>query len=480
MLRARVSVNADDVVAPVNRRLFGSFVEHLGRCVYDGLYEPGHPTADADGFRLDVVDLVRSSGSPRSATPAATSSPATGGRTGSAPASERPRRLDLAWHSTETNEVGLDEFCAGSPGRQRADARREPRAPAASSRRSTCSSTPTPRSARRSPNGERRTARPSRTTSGCGAWATRWTARGSSATVRRRLRQARRADRAGDAAVSTRTSSSSRAARPARDMPTFGTWERTVLEHTYDDVDYISCHAYYEEHDGDLASFLASSVDMDHFIRTVVATADHVKARCTAEQTDQHLLRRVERLVPDPRIAPTTGHRTDDWPVAPRLLEDIYTVADAVVVGSLLISLLKHADRVTLRQPRAARQRDRADHDRARRHRLAADHVLPVRDHVTARTQAGAAPRIDSPRTTTCRQGKLASGRRRSHVRPRGRGGRVLPRQPKPDGTGRGGGHQYAARLADRVGTAPRGRRLREEHDGGAAPSHPEDPESRR
>ena len=62
-------------------------------------------------------------------------------------------------------------------------------------------------------------------------------------------------------------------------MPTFGAWEPTVLEHTYDLVDYISLHAYYEEHDGDLASFLASAVDMDSFIDDVVATADHVGAR---------------------------------------------------------------------------------------------------------------------------------------------------------------------------------------------------------
>ena len=61
-------------------------------------------------------------------------------------------------------------------------------------------------------------------------------------------------------------------------MPTFGEWERVVLEETYDDVDFISCHAYYEPHDGDYGSFLASAVDMDRFIESVVATADHVKA----------------------------------------------------------------------------------------------------------------------------------------------------------------------------------------------------------
>ncbi|MFX3826785.1 alpha-N-arabinofuranosidase, partial [Streptococcus suis] len=60
--------------------------------------------------------------------------------------------------------------------------------------------------------------------------------------------------------------------------PTFGEWERVVQTHAYDDVDMISCHVYYEEKNGDLGSFLASAVDMDGFIETVVATADHVKA----------------------------------------------------------------------------------------------------------------------------------------------------------------------------------------------------------
>lgn len=59
-------------------------------------------------------------------------------------------------------------------------------------------------------------------------------------------------------------------------MPTFGTWEATVLEETYDLVDHISCHAYYEEKDGDLAGFLACASDMEHFISTVVSTADQV------------------------------------------------------------------------------------------------------------------------------------------------------------------------------------------------------------
>jgi alpha-N-arabinofuranosidase len=130
-------------------------------------------------------------------------------------------------------------------------------------------------------------------------------------------------------------------------MPTFGEWERVVLSHTYDDVDYISCHAYYEEKNGDLGSFLASAVDMDRFIESVIATADHVKAVRGSDKTidisfDEWNVWYIDRYHGVDKI---TG--LDNWPVAPRLLEDHYSVADAVVFGNLMISLLKHADRVT-------------------------------------------------------------------------------------------------------------------------------------
>jgi alpha-N-arabinofuranosidase len=128
-------------------------------------------------------------------------------------------------------------------------------------------------------------------------------------------------------------------------MPTFGEWERTVLGHAYDDVDYISCHAYYEEKDGDLGSFLASAVDMDHFIDAVVATADSVKAARKSERTlaisfDEWNVWYLSRVPQD------LPKRIDEWPLAPALSEEAYTVADGVVVGNLLMSLLRHADRV--------------------------------------------------------------------------------------------------------------------------------------
>jgi alpha-N-arabinofuranosidase len=126
-------------------------------------------------------------------------------------------------------------------------------------------------------------------------------------------------------------------------MPTFGTWEATVLELAYDVVDYISAHAYYEIEGDDLASFLASSLNMESFIHDVVSTADHVAARLSTnkrihisfdEWNVWYVKEMKERDLPK------------DWTVAPRLSEDAYTVADAVVVGSLLVTLLRNSDRV--------------------------------------------------------------------------------------------------------------------------------------
>jgi len=116
-----------------------------------------------------------------------------------------------------------------------------------------------------------------------------------------------------------------------------------VLDLAYDEIDMISAHAYYEERDGDRASFLASAVDMDHFIDTVAGIADDVKATkggtkdiaISFDEWNVWYITRPESEVPK-----------SEWPIAPRLLEDVHSATDAVVVGSLLISLLRHSDRV--------------------------------------------------------------------------------------------------------------------------------------
>ena len=127
-------------------------------------------------------------------------------------------------------------------------------------------------------------------------------------------------------------------------MDTFGSWEQTVLEHTWDVVDHVSMHAYYEELDGDRASFLGSGTSMDRFIRRVVASADAVAARRRSDKVvtisfdEWNVWYLQSRFVGEKNLPLQRD--------APRIIEDVYSALDAVVVGDLLVTLLNHADRV--------------------------------------------------------------------------------------------------------------------------------------
>jgi alpha-L-arabinofuranosidase len=128
------------------------------------------------------------------------------------------------------------------------------------------------------------------------------------------------------------------------EMPTFGQWEATTLEHTYEEVDYISLHHYYEDVDGDLDSFLASSIGMDEFINSVVATCDYIRAK-------KRIKKKINLSFDEWNVWERTKFKRGprwDWQEAPRLIEDVYDVADAVVVGTLIITLLKHANRIKI------------------------------------------------------------------------------------------------------------------------------------
>lgn len=111
---ARLSVDPAYVVGDLDRRVFGSFVEHMGRCVYTGVYEPDHPSADEDGFRTDVLDLVRELGVSVVRYPGGNFVSNYHWEDGVGPKESRPRKLDLAWRAIETNQFGTDEFAAWS------------------------------------------------------------------------------------------------------------------------------------------------------------------------------------------------------------------------------------------------------------------------------------------------------------------------------------------------------------------------------
>ena len=333
-------------IADIDRRLFGGFVEHLGRHVYDGIYEPGHPTAEADGFRADVIELVRELGVSAIRYPGGNFVSGYRWEDGVGPKDQRPRRLDLAWHSIETNEVGLHEFQnwlervgselvlatnLGTRGVQETiDLLEYTNLPVE-----------TELTGRRAANGR---VEPFNVRMWClgnemdGWWQVGGrTARDYGQLAARTARAMRRIDPTLELVACGSSS---------RDMPTFGEWERSVLTEAFDEIDFLSCHAYYEELGGDAQEFLASAVDMDLFITEVVAICDQVADERGSDKRIKISFDEWNVWYQTRWNAVEGTHAIDDWPVAPRLLEDVYNVLDAVVVGDLLITLIRHADRV--------------------------------------------------------------------------------------------------------------------------------------
>ncbi|MDF2916368.1 alpha-N-arabinofuranosidase [Microbacterium sp. NPDC086615] len=346
MTTARLTVDPRFPIGAVRRRLFGGFVEHLGRHVYDGIYEPGHPEADEQGFRRDVLELVRELGVSMIRYPGGNFVSGFRWEDSVGPRDQRPRRLDLAWHSTETNEVGLHEFSdwlekAGSELMLAVNLGTRGTLEAIDLLEYSNLPGGTALSQQRIDNGREA---PFDVRVWClgnemdGPWQL---GHRSADDYGKLAAQTAKGMRQLDPSIELVVCGSSGA-----QMPTFGEWERVVLTHTYDEVDMISCHAYYQEHDGDIDSFLASSVDTDRFIEAVVATADHVGAVRGSDK-------RIDISFDEWNIWYQTRFHDvdqlsgiDNWPVAPRLLEDVYSAVDAVVFGSLMISLLTHADRV--------------------------------------------------------------------------------------------------------------------------------------
>ncbi|NBM17824.1 alpha-N-arabinofuranosidase [Streptomyces sp. GC420] len=336
-------------VGDVDPRLFGSFVEHLGRCVYTGVHEPGHPAADEAGLRTDVLELVRELGVTVVRYPGGNFVSGYKWEDSVGPVEERPRRLDLAWRSTESNRFGLSEYIAFL---KRIGPQAEPMMALNLGTRGVAEALELQEYANH-PSGtalsDLRAAHGDKDPFGIRLWCLGnemdgpWQTGHKTAEEYGRLAaETARAMRQIDPGVELVACGSS-----GQSMPTFAEWEAKVLMETYDLVDHISLHAYYEELDGDRDSFLASAVDMESFIENVVATCDHIGARLKSKKRirlsfDEWNVWYMSRFQQQERENPPA------WPEAPRLLEDSYSVTDAVVFGSLLIALLRHADRVAV------------------------------------------------------------------------------------------------------------------------------------
>lgn len=334
-------------ISTVDPRVFGSFVEHMGRCVYGGIFEPGHPSADADGWRGDVLDLVRELGVTTVRYPGGNFVSGYDWEDGVGPRAARPVRRDLAWRSLESNQVGTDEFLAwaslagvepimavnlGTRGLDAARALVE-----------YCNGEPGSRwSGLRVANGHPE------------PWGVRmwclgnemdgpWQVGHKTAEEYGRLAvESGKAMRLVDPRIELVLCGSSNDS-----MATFGAWDDTVLDLAWDVTDHLSVHRYFDPAGyPTVCAWLAAPLSFERQIRSIIATADAVAARRGSRK-------RISLAVDEWNVWHVASNPHSQRPQtpfrhAPAIAEDRYTLADALMVGGLLLVLLRNADRVRI------------------------------------------------------------------------------------------------------------------------------------
>lgn len=345
MKKAKLIMDRDFAIGKIDPRIYGSFIEHLGRAVYGGIYEPSHPTADENGFRRDVIDMVRKLGVPVVRYPGGNFVSGFNWEDSIGPRDQRPKRLDLAWFTTETNEVGLHEFVdwakkadtqvmyAINLGSRGADAARNVVEYANHPSGSYWSDL-------RIQNG-------AKDPFGIKLWCLGnemdgpWQMCHKTATEYGRIAcEAGKMMKWVDPDIELVACGSS-----SYEMSTFGSWEYQMLDECYDQIDYVSLHRYYGNPSNQTADFLARNMDLDAFIKTVVSICDAVKGK-------KHSKKQVNLSFDEWNVWYHSNQqdqeiwKRDKWDRALPLLEDIYNFEDALLVGAMLITFLRNADRV--------------------------------------------------------------------------------------------------------------------------------------
>ncbi len=341
----RVYLDSRRTLPPLDRNLFGSFLEHLGRAIYGGIYEPGSKLSDSNGFRKDVLDEVKRLGVPIIRYPGGNFVSGYHWQDGVGPKKGRPRVLEKAWDSIETNQFGTNEFMAWC------------RLAGAAPLMGLNLGTGTPEQAAALVeycNVEKGTrwsdlrrehgiAEPHRVQHWClgnemdGPWqighmsATEYGLKAADA-----ARQMRYVDH-GVKLVACGSSGPF--------MPTYLEWDREVLEQCYDYVDGLSLHRYFgnaRETNGDTAKYLAMNLSMERQIAETAAVCDYVQGR---KRSAKKLWLSFDEWNVSYRT--TSGDAVDGKrQESPHLLEEVYNLEDALLVGGLINSLLRNSDRV--------------------------------------------------------------------------------------------------------------------------------------
>ena len=344
MKQAKITVDHRERIAPVDKRIYGSFIEHLGRAVYNGIYQPGHPTADEQGFRKDVLELVKKLNVPIVRYPGGNFVSGFKWEDSVGPKEQRPSRLELAWFVVESNQFGLNEFCDWA---KKADTdvmmavNLGTRGPLEAKELIEYCNHPsgTALSDLRIQHGYKE---PHNIKTWClgnemdGPWQI---GHKTAEEYGRIACETAKVMKWVDPTIELVACGSSH-----KTMPTYINWESTVLDHTYEYVDLLSLHQYYsyERSSNDAQSFLSKGDEMGEFIREVVAVCDMVQAK-------KHGKKKINLSFDEWNVWYHSSEQDKllpKWVQAPHQLEDIYFFEDAVLVGSMLITLLKNADRV--------------------------------------------------------------------------------------------------------------------------------------
>ena len=343
-MKAKLTLHREFSIGETDRRLFGSFIEHLGRAVYSGIYEPGHHDADENGFRNDVASLVKELDVSVIRYPGGNFVSGYNWEDGTGPVNQRPVRLDLAWGTKESNSFGTNEFAAWAKkvnaeimmavnlGTRGSDAARNlveycnfPGGTYYSDLRIS-HGVKAPHSIKLWCLGNEMD----------GPWQI---CHRTAEEYGRAAAEAAKVMKWTDPSIELAACGSSFAG-----MPTFGDWEKTVLDHVYDHADYISLHMYFANREKDTPNFLGRSLEMDRFIKNTAGICDLVKSKKNGKKT-------INLSFDEWNVwyhSNEADAKIEKWTEAPPLLEDIYNMEDALAAGCMLITLLKNADRVKI------------------------------------------------------------------------------------------------------------------------------------
>lgn len=345
-MKARVTAFRNQVVGSVGPRMYGSFVEHLGRAVYAGIYEPTHPSANAEGMRGDVIDLVRELGIGVVRYPGGNFVSGYNWEDGIGPRHERPTRIDLTWRTSDDNAVGIHEFASwceavgtelmlavnlGTRGLDEARHLLEyvnhPGGSALSDLRK--------RNGREEPWNVRLWCLGNE----LDGW---WQVGKKSAEAYARLAtDTARTMKHYDKNLELVVCGSSNP-----DMDTYPEWEAIVLDESYELVDYISLHRYLHR-TSDTKDFLALTAGLDRYISEVSGIIRYTKAK---KRSSHNVYISFDEW--NVWYHSTLPHQElavhEDWVHAPSILEEDYNAEDVLLVACVLNTFMRHADIVKM------------------------------------------------------------------------------------------------------------------------------------